>query len=72
MYEATEYTEFVASSRLKQKIRGDSLTNPMTRVRKEKLACFKLKPLSKQGQKSAKGLDCNLQFRVYVLRVVKE
>jgi len=67
MYEATEYTEFVAFSRLKQKIRGSCLINSMTEVRKEKLACFKLKPLSKQGQKMLKDWTVIYNFRFMFL-----
>jgi hypothetical protein len=54
MYEATEYTEFVAFNRLKPKIGGCSLINSMTEVRKEKLACFKLKCLSNKAKKVLK------------------
>lgn len=53
MYEATEYTEFVAFSRLKQKTRRRSPINSMTEVRKEKLACFILKSLSNKAKKKS-------------------
>jgi hypothetical protein len=67
MYEATEYTEFVAFSRLKQKIRECSPINSMMDVRKEKLACFKIKSLSNKAKKVLKDRTVIYSFRFMFL-----
>jgi len=67
MYEATEYTDFVAFNGLKPKIRGCGLINSMTGVRKEKLACFKLKCLSNKAKKVLKDWNVIYSFRFMFL-----